>query len=269
MDPDKTFFDPDQIHQRGKLTLDLIRKAWVEMGERRINPNCDPGFLRSQFPTQAPEDPSTFEEVCKETEEKYLPGVLHWQSPKFFAYYPMCTSDISMYAEMIAQAFVCPAFSYSVSPSHTELENVMMDWMVTAMKLPDKFLISNSGGGAIIGTASEGMVLAIHTAKLRKMAEKGLGLDNPEILKLVGYYSETTHISTSKTLILKDIAHRRAVPCYMDEKIGNYIVNVKKLRGMIEKDLKDGLIPFYYGASVGTTFSAAIDQIDEIGEICR
>lgn len=65
MDPDKTFFDPDQIHQRGKLTLDLIRKAWVEMGERRINPNCDPGFLRSQFPTQAPEDPSTFEEVCK------------------------------------------------------------------------------------------------------------------------------------------------------------------------------------------------------------
>lgn len=128
MDSDKTFFDTDQLLNRGKLTLELIRNSWLEMSKRKVNPNCDPGFLRQQLPLKAPENPSSFEEVIKDTQEKYIPGMLHWQSPKFFAYYPSCTSDISIYAEMVAQAFACPGFSYAVSPSHTEMENVMVDW---------------------------------------------------------------------------------------------------------------------------------------------
>ena len=234
----ETFFDTDKILSRGQLTLELIRKAWLEMGKKRVNPNCDPGFLRQQLPDQAPEEASTFEEVCKDTEEKFLPGVLHWQSPKFFAYYPSCTSDISIYAEMVAQAFVCPGFSYAVSPSHTELENVMVDWSVTAMNLPEKFLIRNSGGGVMLGSATEALFLAAHAAKAKKIAEKGWDLNNPQVLKLVGYYSETTHISSSRALFLKDVAYRRAVPCYLDTAVGNYVVDLKQFREMVEKDIK-------------------------------
>ena len=68
--------------------------------------------------------------------------------------------------------------------------------------------------------------------------------------------------------MLKDIPHGRAVPCYFDDTVGNYIVDLKRFREFVEADVKKGLIPFFYGTSIGTTFSGAVDQIDEIGKIC-
>jgi glutamate/tyrosine decarboxylase-like PLP-dependent enzyme len=134
---------------------------------------------------------------------------------------------------MIATAFMSPSFNYAVSPSHTELENIMVDWSVQAMNLPKKFLICNTGGGVIIGSATESLFLAVHAAKISKINERKLQLSDPEILKLVGYYSETTHIATARGLLLKDIAHRRDIPCYMDKKIGNYIVDLVKFREIV------------------------------------
>lgn len=62
--------------------------------------------------------------------------------------------------------------------------------------------------------------------------------------------------------MLKDIAYRRAVPCLFDPAVGNYVVDLKQFREMVEKDVKEGLVPFFYGASIGTTFSGAVDQIE-------
>lgn len=145
----------------------------------------------------------------------------------------------------------------------------MVDWSSLALNLPKKFLIKNEGGGVILGSATESLFLAVHAAKLSKMAELNITLANPDITKLVGYVSETAHVASQRALMLKDIAHKREVPCFMDETVGNYVVDLPKLREMIEKDRADGLIPFFYGASVGTTFSAAIDQIEDIGKICK
>lgn len=94
-------------------------------------------------------------------------------------------------------------------------------------------------------------------------------LCNPDIVKLVGYVSESAHICTLRSLLLKDIAHQRVVPCVFDKEVGNYLVDMDKFREILKKDIDDGLIPFFYGASIGTTFSAAIDQIEEIGKICK
>ena len=116
----------------------------------------------------------------------------------------------------------------------------------------------------ISSSASNSLFLAVHAAKRLKLEKEGIEPEDPRSLKLVGYVSETAHICSIRALMLKDIHHRRSVPCYFDDKVRNYVVDLKQLEEIIEKDVKDGLIPFFYGASIGTTWSGAIDQVPEI-----
>lgn len=146
------------------------------------------------------------------TRKVIFPGVMKWQSPKFFGYYPSSVNVTSVLGDMFAVITHTPAFNYATSPSHTELENLVVDWSAKALGLPEKFLIKNSGGGIINNSASESIFNTVHTAKFAKMKELGLRGDNPDILKLVGYYGEGSHISSERALSLKDIYHKRAVP---------------------------------------------------------
>lgn len=70
---------------------------------------------------------------------------------------------------MFATTFHSPAFNYSLSPSHTELENITVDWSALATGLPKKFLIKNEGGSIINTSTSESILVTIHAAKRRKM----------------------------------------------------------------------------------------------------
>jgi glutamate/tyrosine decarboxylase-like PLP-dependent enzyme len=85
-----------------------------------------------------------------------------------------------------------------VNPVQTELENVVCDWIVDALDLPDKFYLKNLGGGAISTTVSDSVFLTVHTAKRRKLLEIGANERDPRVLKLVAYYSESAHSSTMK-----------------------------------------------------------------------
>ncbi len=92
-----------------------------------------------------------------------------WQSPRFFGYFPSTIAVTNVLAEMFATTFHSPAFNYSLSPSHTELENITVDWSTLALGLPSKFLIENSGGCIINTSTTESVLVTIHAAKQRKM----------------------------------------------------------------------------------------------------
>ena len=139
-----------------------------------------------------------------------------------------------------------------------------MNWSSEALGLPEKFKIQNVGGGVINSSASNSLFLAVHAAKHRKLEQDKILFDDPRSLKLVAYVSETAHISSLRALMLKDIHYRKLATCKYDTNVQNYVVDLDALRLMIEEDVKNGLIPFFYGASIGTTWSGAIDQISEI-----
>lgn len=82
----------------------------------------------------------------------------------------------------------------------------------------------------IQSSATEAVFLAVHAAKINKLKEKKIELGNPDIVKLVGYVSESAHICSLRALVLKDIAHQRVVPCIFDEQVGNYVVDINKFR---------------------------------------
>jgi hypothetical protein len=99
----------------------------------------------------------------------------------------------------------------------------------------------------------------VHAAKHKKMKELGIEASDPKMLKFVGYYTSTCHASSFNALYLKDIPYQRSVPVIFDENIGNYVVDLETLEEMLQKDMADGLIPFWYGSSWGTTGTCAYD----------
>jgi aromatic-L-amino-acid/L-tryptophan decarboxylase len=122
-----------------------------------------------------------------------MPGIMDWQSPKYFGYFPGSINITTPMAQMFNSSFHSPGFNFAVAPAYTELENIMMDWCVQALGLPDKFLLKNAGGGIIGNNVTESVMLSINAAKHRVLKRLNIEGNNPKILKLVGYYSEQCH----------------------------------------------------------------------------
>lgn len=158
-------------------------------------PDVQPGYLRPLLPDAAPEDPDNWQDVMADIERVIMPGVTHWHSPKFHAYFPTANSYPAIVADMLSGAIACIGFTWIASPACTELEVVMMDWLGKMLNLPDEFLASSGGkgGGVIQGSASEATLVALLGAKA-KILQK-VKKEHPEwsehdiIQKLVGYNS--------------------------------------------------------------------------------
>lgn len=135
--------------------------------------------------------------------------------------------------------------------------------------MPEVFLLKNSGGGIINNSATESILTSVHTAKYAKLKELGIEGNNPDVLKLVGYYGEGSHISSHRALFIKDIYHKRAAPYRYNPDIRNYEIDYDKFVAIVEEDIKNGLIPFWFGGSFGNTFCAAVDMTSQIVDFCK
>lgn len=130
-------------------------------------------------------------------ERVIMPGVTHWHSPRFHAYFPTANSYPAIVADMLSGAIACIGFTWIASPACTELEVVMLDWLGKMIDLPKEFLACSGGkgGGVIQGTASEATLVALLGAKAKTMKrikeEHPEWTDNEIVSKLVGYTSST------------------------------------------------------------------------------
>uniref|UniRef100_A0A8C7HMS3 Aromatic-L-amino-acid decarboxylase n=1 Tax=Oncorhynchus kisutch TaxID=8019 RepID=A0A8C7HMS3_ONCKI len=158
-----------EFRRRGKEMVDLIADYLENIEQRPVYPDVEPGYLRSLIPEEAPEEPDTYEDVVKDIERVIMPGVTHWHSPYFYAYFPTANSFPAMLADMLSGAIGCIGFSWAASPACTELETVMMDWLGKMLKLPEDFIAGThgQGGGVIQGTASEATLVALLAARSR------------------------------------------------------------------------------------------------------
>jgi aromatic-L-amino-acid decarboxylase len=135
-----------------------------------VLPSVKPGYLRPLLPKGPPEDGEAWDTIQADIDRLIIPGLTHWQSPKFMAFFPCNSSFPAMIGDMYSGAFNAAAFNWICSPAITELETVMMDWVCSLIGLPECFLSSskNEGGGIIQGTASEVVVTAVVAAMVKK-----------------------------------------------------------------------------------------------------
>ncbi|XP_078544242.1 aromatic-L-amino-acid decarboxylase-like isoform X1 [Lissotriton helveticus] len=261
--------DSAEFRKRGKEMVDYIADYLEEIEKRQVYPGVNPGYLRPMIPASAPEDPETFEDVMKDVERVIMPGVTHWHSPYFFAYFPTANSYPALLADMLCGAIGCIGFSWTSSPACTELETVMLDWLAKMIHLPKEFLAGDDGdgGGVIQGTASEAclmVMLAARTKVIQQLQIKHPELSKGEIMdKLVAYSSDQAHSSVERAGLIAAVK-MRTIPS--DEK---FAARGPALRTALEEDKAAGLIPFFFCATLGTTPSCAFDNLLELGPICK
>uniref|UniRef100_A0A8C7D790 Aromatic-L-amino-acid decarboxylase n=1 Tax=Oncorhynchus kisutch TaxID=8019 RepID=A0A8C7D790_ONCKI len=261
--------DTTEFRRRGKEMVDLIADYLENIEQRTVYPDVEPGYLRSLIPEEAPEEPDTYEDVVKDIERVIMPGVTHWHSPYFYAYFPTANSFPAMLADMLSGAIGCIGFSWAASPACTELETVMMDWLGKMLKLPEDFIAGThgQGGGVIQGTASEATLVALLAARCR--AVRMILASDPQrpetgiTSKLVAYSSDQAHCSVERAGMIAGVRMKK-IPTEQSDK---YAVQGETLRRMIQEDKAAGLIPFYFCATLGTTPSCAFDHITELGHV--
>ncbi|XVF72100.1 hypothetical protein PTKIN_Ptkin12aG0094000 [Pterospermum kingtungense] len=223
-----------------------------------------PGYLRDLLPDSAPNQPDSFQHVLDDIQAKILPGVTHWQSPKYFAYYPSNSSVAGFLGEMLSAGLNIVGFSWITSPAATELEVIVLDWLAKMLKLPEDFLSAGQGGGVIQGTASEAVLVVLLAARDKVL--RRVGKDALE--KLVVYASDQTHSALQKACQIGGI-HPENCRLLKADSSTNYALSPELLSETISQDLAIGLIPFFLCATVGTTSSTAVDPLLALGNIAK
>nr|CAD7462610.1 unnamed protein product [Timema tahoe] len=140
-----------QFKDFAKDMVDYIGGYLDNIRDRRVLPTVQPGYLRPLLPECAPDTPDKWQDVMSDIERVIMPGVTHWHSPKFFAYFPTANSYPAIVADMLSGAIACIGFSWIASPACTELEVIMLDWLGKMLDLPKTFLACSGGkGGGVI-----------------------------------------------------------------------------------------------------------------------
>ncbi|KAL8552205.1 hypothetical protein ACS0TY_001049 [Phlomoides rotata] len=254
--------DSEQLREYGHKMVDFIADYYKNIENFPVLSQVQPGYLRDLLPDSAPNHPESLQNVLDDVETKILPGVTHWQSPDYFAYFPLNSSVAGFLGEMLSAGINMVGFSWITSPAATELETIVLDWLAKALKLPDEFLSTGNGGGVIQGTASEAVLVVLLAARdqvLRRVGKDSIG-------KLVAYSSDQTHSSLLKACKIGGI-HPENCRVLKTNSSSKYALPPESLSESISQDIASGLIPFFLCATVGTTSSTAVDPLPALGKI--
>ncbi|HEV3155156.1 MAG TPA: pyridoxal-dependent decarboxylase [Candidatus Baltobacteraceae bacterium] len=220
-----------------------------------------PGEIASQLPERAPEHPEPFDAIMADFERVILPGITHWNSPRFFAYFATSAAPVAVAAEALAAALDVKAMLWRTSPSATELEEVTMRWLRDLMGLPESFT------GIIYDTASIGGFTALAAARESlnlDIRERGMaGRDLP---RLRVYITEHTHSHIEKACIALGIGRDNVVKISCD---AEYRMIPADLAARIDADIREGCRPMAIVATAGTTSTTSRDPLEAIAQIAR
>uniref|UniRef100_A0A914HFM5 Tyrosine decarboxylase n=1 Tax=Globodera rostochiensis TaxID=31243 RepID=A0A914HFM5_GLORO len=258
-----------EFRHRGRQMVDYIVDYMDGIEKRRVVPSIEPGYLRELIPSQAPHQAETFDRVLQDFEAYIMPGVTHWQHPRFHAYFPAGNSFPSILADMLSDALGCMGFSWAACPAMTELEMHMLQWFGQMIGLPLDFLPfteNATGGGVIQGSASECNFVALLAARFEVMKELRHRFpfveDGLLMSKLIAYCSKEAHSSIEKAAMIAIVKLR------ILETDSNFRLRGETLQTAITEDRNLGLIPFFVSTTLGTTSCCSFDVLSEIGPVC-
>ena len=235
--------------------------------------NVKPGYLRELLPTSAPETGEKWEDIQKDIEAKIQPGLTHWQSPNFMAWFPASSTYPGMLGELYSAAFTAPAFNWICSPAVTELETIVLDWLAKVLALPECFLSHGEGGGVIQGSASEAMVTVMVAARIRYLdhATAHLPGDEKEAKRaeiagrLIALSSEQSHSSTAKGAIIAGVRYK----AIHTELADDLALTGAGLQAALDECKAKNLLPFFLTTNLGATPTCAVDHFGEIADVLK
>lgn len=258
---------PEDFRRHGHALIDWIAEYLDSIEQRPVLSKVAPDEIRSKLPSAPPQRGEPFEAMLRDVNDIIMPGVTHWQSPNFFAYFPCNNSGPSILGELLSAGLGVQGMLWATTPACTELETHVLDWLVDMLALPGKFKSSSSGGGVIQDTASSASLVAMLAARERATAfasnQRGLAAAGAP---LVAYASSQAHSSIEKAAMISGVGRENLRLIEVNE---HFEMKPEVLHRAIEQDVAAGRRPFFACATVGTTSSNAIDPVRAIGEVCR
>jgi aromatic-L-amino-acid decarboxylase len=254
----------EEFRRYGRQVIDWIADYYDRIESFPVLSQVEPGEIRAALPTAPPEAGEPFEAILRDVEELILPGITHWQSPNFFAFFPANASGPAILGELLSAGLGVQGMLWATSPACTELETHVLGWMAEMLALPPRFRSEGSGGGVIQDSASSATLCAMLAAR-----ERATGFQSREEgcnVRLVAYSSAETHSSVEKAAMIAGIGRENLRLVEVDEQ---FAMRPQALAHRIERDRRAAMIPFFVCATVGTTSSNAIDPLPAIGRICR
>ena len=245
--------DVEEFRAHAHRVADWMADYLRDVGSLRVLPDARPGQLRNALPAEAPATGEPFERIFADFERLVMPGMTHWNHPRFFAYFPANHSPPSILAEMLTATMGAQCMSWLTSPAATELEQVTMRWVARMLALPEEFT------GVIHDTGSTSTLVALISARDRAA---GAGSGGP----LRVYASKEAHSSVAKGARLAGYGGDCVRTIATD---AEFAMRPDQLAAAIAADRAAGITPACVVATVGTTSSTAIDPLPAIGEICR
>ncbi len=252
---------PDEFQRAGHALIDWIAAYRERAAELPVWSRVAPGTIRAQLPATPPEAPEPFAALLDDLERVILPGLSHWQHPRFFGYFPANAALASVLGDLLSTGLGQLGLTWQASPALTELEEQMVDWMRQLLGLSDAWR------GVIHDSASTATLVALLCARERctSYSQTRGGLQAEE-LPLTVYLSAQSHSSVEKAALLAGFGHANLRFIPTDER---HAMNVEQLADEISADLAYGRRPCAVVATTGTTATTGLDPIEPIAAICR
>jgi len=250
---------PEEFRRLGHQVVDWVADYRERVATLPVMSRVPPGAIKAQLPAAPPQVAEGFEAVLRDLDRVILPGLSHWQHPRFFGYFPSNGELSSVLGDYLSTGLGVLGLSWQSSPALTEVEEVVTDWMRQMVGLSDAW------SGVIQDTASSCTLVALLCARERSsgfsLARAGL---QGEAAPLVVYVSEHSHSSVEKAALLAGFgrANIRVIPA--DER---YAMRPEQLTQAIRDDLAAGRTPCAVVATCGTTATTAFDPLPAIAAI--
>ena len=246
-----------QLHE----LADWIADFRENIDRLRVAPNDKPGAIREQLSKRAPEKGEPFEKILTDVDNIIVPGMVHWSHPMFLGYFGWTSTGPGILGEMLTAPLNVNAMTWRTCPAATELETVVIDWLRQWIGLSEQF------EGVVYDTASVGVMHALAVAREEVAPEtRKLGLTDRNLPRLRIYTSDQAHSSAEKAAIALGVGEENVIRIPSD---GHFRMDVNSLGKTIAEDRQNGFQPMAVVATVGTTSTASVDPVRDIGNVCR
>jgi aromatic-L-amino-acid decarboxylase len=257
---------PAEFRVHGRAVVDWIADYLERIDELPVASRVQPGAVRAALPASPPDRGEPFAAMLRDVDELIVPGLMHWQSPNFFGYFPANSSGPAVLGELLAAGLGVQGMLWSTSPACTELETHVLDWLAQLLGLPARFFSTGAGGGVLQDTASSATLVALLAARERATAGAGNTAGLAAAGRLTVYSSAQAHSSVEKAVRIAGIGSANLRLVDVDD---SFAIRPESLESLLAADLAAGAIPVLVVAAVGTTSTTAVDPVPAIGEICQ
>ncbi|TAM75017.1 amino acid decarboxylase [bacterium] len=240
--------------------------AWVarylhDVADLPVLSRTRPGEIAARLPAAMPEEGEPFDALLDDFERLVLPGITHWNHPRFFAYFAITGSEPGILGELLSAALNVNAMLWRTSPAATEIEEVALRWLRQALGIPESFF------GVVYDTASVSGLHALAAARESLDLDiRNLGASGRDLPALRVYCTEQTHSHVEKDAILLGIGRENVVKVPTDDA---FRMDPRALERLLGEDRAAGHLPMCVTATIGTTSTTSIDPVPEIARICK